>query len=561
MHIQKCVTRITIFGLLVMFATPAMAQLGARHFSPYELESLGLEQMWAGQMAINPHRSKLESFSQSISLKDPLVVFEVEHDGRKTSFSANELSPLGDPIGEEGAKALADQFVARLDTRKGEPVVNRIEVPEVTFLARSNSGVLMSMDGRTGKTNWTQTYSSKGYPQPAAAANDKSVYMINDFQLYCLRKSNGEVRWTRKVEGNPIGNPAIGEQFVYVPTAEGTVLAYDFDGGPRLRPRYKSLGRIEEPMIATKTSVAWATNRDYFYVGYADRPLVRYRIEASGQILSSPSSEGPLRLFFTTQTGYVYCIFSTDGAIEWRFSCGQPINTSAIAIRNSVYVTLQRGGLYQLDVADGSVKWFTPRIKQFLAVNDQYVYCLDDDKNMVVLDIATGAPIGRLDLSGYDFYFTNTETDRVILGTTTGRIVVLRSAANPYPMVHVNVEAPAQEKGSPAGAKPDDKGKETKPAADPFAAPPAGGGGGVADPFAAPGGGGSNPFAAPGGGGGASDPFASPAASGGGGAADPFGGSSSDPFGGGSGGGGGMNNDPFGNSGSGTGNTNDPFGN
>ncbi|GAA4429883.1 PQQ-binding-like beta-propeller repeat protein [Bremerella cremea] len=551
MQIQKCVSRIAIFTVVMMAATPAMAQLGPRIFSPIELERIGLEKLWSGQLPIDPERSKLDSFRQVVSLRDPLVVFEVEHAGRTTTFSANELGTLGQPLGEEGAKKKAEQFVARLDTRKGEPVINRLEIPEVTFLAQSSAGTLMAVNGRTGKLDWTKSYGRPGFPQPAPAANDKYVFVINNFKLNCLFRGNGEVKWTKPIEGVPIAGPVVGDEFVYIPLLDGTVVAYNFDGGPRLTPRYKSIGRIVKPMVATPTSVAWATDRNYFYVGYADRPLVRYRIESSGEILAPPSSQGPLRLFFTTETGYVYCIYSTDGTIQWRFSCGLPINSSAIAIDDGVYVTLQRGGIYKLGLEEGDVKWFVPRVDKFLSANDQYVYCLDENKNLVVLDIKSGARVGGLDLGGYDFFYTNSQTDRIILGTTTGRMVVLRSAADPYPMVHVKVKAPAKpEEGEAGDGKEGDKGAPAKPAVDPFA-PPAAGGGGVVDPFAPAGGGGgtADPFGGSSGGGNAADPFGG--SGGGGGSSDPFGGGSSDPFGGGSSGG---NSDPFGGGGS------DPFG-
>ncbi|PQO32562.1 hypothetical protein DTL21_20345 [Bremerella cremea] len=555
MQIQKLASRLAVFALVAMAATPAMAQLGPRTFSPYELERLGLEQVWSGQLPIDPHRSEMETFRQIVSLKDPLVVFEVEQNGKKVTFSSNELDVLGQPMGEEGAKKQADQYVARQDESKGEVKVTRREVPNETFLVQSSSGILMSVDGRTGKTDWAELRGNARYPQTTADANDDIVVSVSGFKLSCLRRDNGAVMWTRELEGIPISGPVVGDQFIYIPLLDGTVVAYNFDGGPRLVPRYKSLGKIRMPVFATPTSIAWATDRNYFYVGYADRPLVRYRIESSGEIIAPPSNYGPLRLFFTTATGYVYCIYSTDGSIQWRFSCGEPIDSSAIGIGDSVFVTLQRGGMYKLGMEEGDVRWFVPRIKKFLSAGDQYVYCLDDDDNLVVVDINSGAQVGAMSLQGYDFFHTNSKTDRIIIGSKKGKMVVLRSSALPYPLVHVDVKKPG-EKPDPSAAKPG--AESAAPAGDgsnPFASPAAAGGG-VADPFGAPASGGgaaADPFGAPSGGGGAADPFGG--SSGGSDASDPFGSGSSDPFG--SGG----SSDPFGGGSDSGAGMSDPFGN
>ncbi|RCS52889.1 hypothetical protein DTL42_08660 [Bremerella cremea] len=544
MPIQKLVSRLAIFALVALAATPAMAQIGARTFSPYELERLGLEKVWSGQLPIDPQRSELETFRQVLSAKDPMVVFEVEQNGKTVTFSSNELDIIGKPLGEEGAKKKVDQYVARLDSSKGEPQVTRREVPNETFLVQSSSGILMAVDGRTGKADWAELRGNPRFPQTTPDANDDIVVSVSGFTLSCLRRDSGAVMWTRDLDGLPIAGPVVGDEFIYVPLLDGTVVAYNFDGGPRLVPRYKSLGSIRKPMLATTSSIAWATDRNYFYVGYADRPLVRYRIESSGEIIAPPSNSGALRLFFTTATGYVYCVYSTDGSIQWRFSCGEPIDSSAIAIGESVYVTLQRGGMYKLGIEEGEVGWYVPRIKKFLSAGDKYVYALDDDGDLVVLDINSGARVGSMSLQGYDFFHTNSKTDRIIIGTKTGKMVVLRSSALPDPLVYVKVTKPGEKPAPPEG-KPEKEAAAPMGEAggNPFAAPAAGGGGSVADPFGPPATGGGNtadPFGSGGSDGGSSaDPFGS-------GSSDPFGSGSSDPFGSGADSGSGMKN-PFGN--------------
>ncbi len=551
MHIQPRLALYPLVALCLAMVTghPAYAQFGPRPFSALELERLGLEKVWSGQLPVDPVRSKVETFRQVVSLKNPQVVYQVEHGGRVATFSSTELNYLGHPLGEEGAKAKAEQHMARLDTRTEEPKLTRQEVPSITFMAQSDAGMLMAIDGRTGRVEWTQMLGRRGYPQPRPDANDDIVVTINGFNLNCLHRVNGVLMWSKELEGMPTAGPAIGEDHIYVPLMDGTVLVYDFDGGPSLIPRYKSLGRIYNPLVATENSVAWSTDRDYFYVGYADRPLVRYRIESTGEIVAPASGYGPLQLFFTTLTGYVYNIYATDGTIQWRFSCGQPIDKSAVPIGDGVYVALQRGGMYKLQMNDGEIAWFAPRIRQFLAANDQYVYCLDDNRTIAVLDVNSGARLGALDVAGYDFFYTNFETDRIILGTQGGRMVVLRSRDLPYPQVHIDVKPPGEKPEAPAEGeeKAADDAPMDEPAVNPFAAP--GDGGNVPNPFGGAGDDAADPFGAAGGDAG-SDPFG---AGGSGASEDPFGGGAN-PFGG----AGDAGSDPFGASGGDA--ASDPFG-
>jgi hypothetical protein len=127
-----------------------------------------------------------------------------------------------------------------------------------------------------------------------------------------------------------------------------------------------------------------------------------------------------------------------------------------------------------------------------------------------------------------DVFYSNTLTDRILVGTTTGVIQCLHETELKWPLVHVNL-AEAEQKPRPEikqeglegapkpAAKPD--GAQPKPAAggvDPFGAGGAQPEPGGADPF----GGGAAPQPAPGG----ADPFGEGGAKPEPGGADPFGG-------------------------------------
>ena len=212
--------------------------------------------------------------------------------------------------------------------------------------------------------------------------------------------------------------------------------------------------------------------------------------------------------------------------------------TSPITVRDSVFVTLRYGGLYKLSLTHGELRWFAPRVRKFLSASDRYIYALDDLNRLLVLDSNSGAMVGSTDLRGYSFFETNHATDRIILGTQTGMLQVLRASELEYPQIHVKMvrpatreeesaaeEKPPAERPRPAAANPfaDPFGGPAAgetPAADPFGGPPA-----SADPFGAPPEEDANPFGAP--------PADANPFGGGGDDANPFGGGDNDanPFG------------------------------
>jgi hypothetical protein len=154
-----------------------------------------------------------------------------------------------------------------------------------------------------------------------------------------------------------------------------------------------------------------------------------------------------------------------------------------------------------------------------LAASKDRVYCLTVTGRLAILDAKTGGRIALMGPNQLDVFFSNTLTDRILVGTATGVVQCLHEVELQWPLVHVNL-AEAEQKRRPE-IKQEGLDAKTKPAAKPAAPKPAAD---AADPF---GGGGAKPAAA----------GAKPAAAG----ADPFGGGAApkpaadpaDPFGGG----------------------------
>ncbi len=386
------------------------------------------------------------------------------------------------------------------------PEIDAVIVPEISLYATSDRGMLHAIDGETGRTIWTTSVGSPQHPTSAPAASDTHVAVLNGSQLYMAKTSDGTVLWNRFTASAPGAGPAVSDSIVFVPMINGAIEAYFVDDPRIAAGTFRSFGRAMTQPVLNGNSIAWPTDKGYMYVGNANTFDMRFRLEAKDTIESAPAFLAPDLMFATSLDGYIYCFTENRGTILWRFTTGEPITRSPVALGDTVYAITNRGNMYAINVEDATEKWLISGIHSYLAGTETRLYCIDLAGNLAILDAKSGALIGTLPSQSLDLQFLNTQTDRILIGTKSGMLQCLRETGNYWPVVHfgqLKQKRPTQPpKG---GAKPADDGG--KPAADPFAAP-------AADPFAAPGGAAADPFAAP------------PA----GGAKPPEGGAADDPF-------------------------------
>jgi hypothetical protein len=228
-------------------------------------------------------------------------------------------------------------------------------------------------------------------------------------------------------------------------------------------------------------------------------------MKASDAINAAPAFLEPDKMFTASIDGYVYCLNERKGNVIWRFSTGESIVTSPVALDKTVYVISQRANMFAVDAATGSERWATGGIRHCIAGSDKRLYCLDDRGDLAILDAAGGSRLGTLPASASNVPIHNPQTDRVFLMTSTGLVQCLREINHPWPVVHYLVE-PQQKVAKKA---PGDKGKaeekkEPTQTTDPFGAPmenkpaaPSSGADPFADPAAAKPAAGADPFATP----------------------------------------------------------------
>jgi len=341
----------------------------------------------------------------------------------------------------------------------------------------------------------------------AVGANEDYVAAVNGLQLYLMERKTGRPLWDRKLGGVPGAGPALTTDYVFVPMVDGRVEGYRIGDGKDLKKdskhpvwAFQSAGRALTQPFATPDAVAWPTDRGHLYVCRPNNPSLRFRFEAFDALVGQPAYARPW-LIVAGLDGYVSSVHERTGDVNWDFSAGDPVEDSPVVNGDNVYVVPKTEGLFCISARSGQQRWYAPRIKKFLAGSDRRVYATDRLGRLVILDAKTGGQIDSLDTRGLDLLIVNRQSDRILLGTSTGLIQCLHEIGRGEPMQHYTSYKSAEE---PAEAAPPMK--PAGPAPMPEKMPPTQEnpfGGGQENPF---GGGQENPF----GGGGADAPKQDP---------------------------------------------------
>lgn len=478
-------SRTLVISTGLLFVTLAASALRADYgdsvvISQTEARRYGLERAWFTQVRLDPARARMTDLTYFVSATQSHTVYEVQYQDRKRVFSERDTDRFGDMLGKEGAEKEAKAFSEELKLREIESTTKTIQVPEITLYAVTDRAVVHAIDAETGRTRWATVVGNRDYPVERPGISENFVAVLNGSTLHLLKRQTGEMAWIRAIQGVASAGPALTEEYVIVPTFMGDVELYDIDETRTLPEIYRSNGRVLIQPNVTPLSVVWPTDRGFLYVARTAQKGLRYRMEARRPIVSQAAYSSPSKILATSIDGYVYCLHETSGQEFWRFSTGEPVSNSPVPIGDAVYIVTDKGSLFCLGVEDGQERWSSPQVQRLVSVSKDRVYGLTVTGRLAIIDAKTGGQIASMGTNRLDVFYSNTQTDRIIVGTSTGAIQCLRESELEWPLVHVNLAEAEQQR------RPEIKqeGLETKPKPAPQEAPA----GDDSDPFGAGGG-------------------------------------------------------------------------
>jgi outer membrane protein assembly factor BamB len=358
------------------------------------------------------------------------------------------------PRSEVARLGLTRAWFAQVQLDRGRSQVERAILSGNQLFVLTTAGTLHAFDALTGETQWVGAFGNPDYPSFGPATNDTQVSILNGSTLYVIGRTDGRPTIVRRVEGAPGAAPAMSNTYCFVPTVTGMMQGYPVNEEIQDRWFAQSFGRAMVAPLVTDVSVVWSTDAGHIYVGDADKPGVRFRVETGSEIVASPAFRRPT-IFVGTISGEVFAFHETTGAQLWKFACGDSILHPPAAIGARVFVTSSQPALFAIDGVHGLPLWSAPRIRQFAAASRDRVYAIDTLGALVVMDAETGATLHRMRTDGSINALVNDHTDRLYLISDQGLVQCYHEIGAVVPLNHnpppqaPSPKAPAVETGTP----------------------------------------------------------------------------------------------------------------
>jgi outer membrane protein assembly factor BamB len=226
--------------------------------------------------------------------------------------------------------------------------------------------------------------------------------------------------------------------------------------------RYMTSAEITSPPLIFNTRVCMASRDGNVYAVSADRRNLIFQFETDAPIVAPITRVDDL-LFLTSEDFSFYALRvkpqvetkkeeeapegvfveqtvkrdKESGKVVWEFTSGLPIRKAPYPIGPDIFLIPDRGGFFCLSSHTGEQKWWQPQGANFVAATSQRVYGSDRDWNLLVMNRQNGSIVSSLPLRRFTKRFSNDRTDRIVVATDSGLVMVLREKGRVIPTFHM----------------------------------------------------------------------------------------------------------------------------
>jgi outer membrane protein assembly factor BamB len=290
------------------------------------------------------------------------------------------------------------------------------------LFVQTGRGMLQALDAETGRLLWNVTVGNPGYPSTPVGAAGEHVAMINGTSVYLLDRKTGKELWSRPLNNSAGAAPTVTDKLVF--------------------------GRLVASPVVTSSILSWTTENGYMYFMSLADPAhlaVDFRLKTENVMASGMGHWTP-HVYSASIDGYVYAADEVTGQVAWKFSVGEPLVESPVAVADRVFVCTERGGMHCLNATAGTSEWYAPNVMQFISLSPTHVYATDRLNRLLILDAKTGARLDVMSIEGTGRKLRNGQSDRIFLTTKRGSIQCLHESDLAQPVTYSPPPLPSLEK-------------------------------------------------------------------------------------------------------------------
>ncbi len=199
----------------------------------------------------------------------------------------------------------------------------------------------------------------------------RSLFLLkNNGMLYSLSRTDGRVRWRRKLGKLAASSPACGGNSVYAVLLSrrfskkaGLVARLSAQTGRTIWQR-KLPSRAESSPLLDQGNLYFGSENGSVYSLRASDGSVRWKVKAAGAVKGALALDSG-KLYFGDYGGKVTAIRQSDGKRVWRSTAGagglnigeSNLYSSAAVQYGRVYIGSTNGNVYSFSTADGKLAW------------------------------------------------------------------------------------------------------------------------------------------------------------------------------------------------------------
>lgn len=328
--------------------------------------------------------------------------------------------------------------------------VRHLTADEQVVYVQTTAGTVTAIDMETGQKLWSIQLGRKDAPAYPVTSNGELALVLTGLDLFAVEKWTGNLAWRIRMPGQPSTSPVMDEEQVYVGMLDGSVYAFSLKNirelfEQSLLPqwsyqtvawRYKTSKTIHTPPVPWGDLVNFASENQSLYSVTKENRDLKFQLETDAPISAAMAQSGG-HLFIASQDFNIYAVNLVNGKIRWQFVTGLPIVLAPRAVGENLYVAPTRGGLYQLSTASGRQRWWKPELAEFVAESMRYTFATSEHGDLVILDKNTGGTVGTMALRHFPVRVPNERTDRVIMSTESGLVIMLHETGQHYPIYHM----------------------------------------------------------------------------------------------------------------------------